>query len=69
MVMKVILLPSLLMQRRSKWFDSSDGREQRDIHIRQSPTISKIGHGTSEKQPTDLPKSRQMLSIHYIEHI
>ena len=55
-------------KRRSKRFDSSDGREQLDIRTRQSPTISKIGHGTSEKQPTDLPESRQMLSVHYIEH-
>ena len=54
---------------RSKRFDSSDGQEQLDIWIKQSPTLCKIGHGTSEKQPTDLPKSRQMLSIHYIEHI
>ena len=56
-------------KKRSKWFDSSDGREQLHIWIRQSPTISKIGHGTYEKQPTNLPKSRQMLNIHYIEHI
>ena len=50
-------------------FDSSDGREQLDFRIGKSPTICKIGHGTSDKQPTDLPESRQMLSMHYIEHI
>ena len=50
-------------------FDASDGREQLDFRIGKSPTICKIGHGTSDKQPTDLPESRQILSIHYIEHI
>ena len=50
-------------------FDASDGREQLDFRIGKSPTICKIGHGTSDKQPTDLPESRQMLSMHYIEHI
>ena len=63
--------------RKKKWkrkrmrrrFDASDGREQLDFRIGKSPTICKIGHGTSDKQPTDLPESRQMLSMHYIEHI
>jgi len=50
-------------------FDASDGRELLDFRIGKSPTICKIGHGTSDKQPTDLPESRQMLSMHYIEHI
>ena len=50
-------------------FDESDGREQLDLRIGKSPTICKMGHGTSDKQPTDLPESRQMLSMHYIEHI
>ena len=50
-------------------FDASDGREQLDFRIGRSPTICKIGHGTSDKQPTDLPESREMLSMHYIEHI
>jgi len=50
-------------------FDASDGREQLDFRIGKSPTICRIGHGTSDKQPTDLPESRQMLSMHYIEHI
>ena len=52
-----------------KRFDALDGREQLDFRIGKSPTVCRIGHGTSEKQPTDLPESRQMLSIHYIEHI
>ena len=50
-------------------FDASDDREQLDFRIGKSPTICKIGHGTSDKQPTDLPESRQMLSMHYIENI
>ena len=50
-------------------FDASDDREQLDFRIGKSPIICRIGHGTSDKQPTDLPESRQMLSIHYIEHI
>ena len=50
-------------------FDASDGREQLDLRIGKSPTICRIGHGTSDKQPTDLPESRQMLSMHYIEHL
>jgi len=52
-----------------KIFDASDGCEQLDFQIGKSPTICRIGHGTFNKQPTDLPKSRQMLNIHYIEHI
>ena len=50
-------------------FDASDGREQLDFRIGKSPTRCKIGHGTSDKQPTDLPESRQMFNMHYIEHI
>lgn len=50
-------------------FDASDGHEQLDFRIGKSPTLCKIGHGTSEKQPTKLLESRQMLSMHYIEHI
>ena len=52
-----------------KWFDASDGREQLDFRIGKSPTVCKIGHGTSEKQPIDLPESRKMLNMHYIERI
>ena len=50
-------------------FDTSDGREQLDFRIGKSPTICKIGHGTSDKQPTDLSESREMLSMHFIEHM
>lgn len=56
-------------KRRRKRFDTSDSREQHNIGISSSPSIRRIGYGTSEKQPIDLPKSRQMLSMHYIEHI
>lgn len=56
-------------KRMRRRFDASDGREQLDFRIGKSPTICKIGHGTSDKQPTDLPESRQMLSMHFIEHI
>ena len=56
-------------KRMRRRFDASDGREQLDFRIGKSPTICRIGHGTSDKQPTDLPESRQMLSMHYIEHI
>ena len=56
-------------KRRSKWIDASNGDKQLETQIRQSPTICKVCHGTSEKQPTDLPESRKMLSMHYIEHI
>lgn len=56
-------------KRMRRRFDTSDGREQLDFRIGKSPTMCKIGHGTSDKQPTNLPESRQMLSMHYIEHI
>ena len=56
-------------RKKMRRFDASDGRELLDFRIGKSPTICKIGHGTSDKQPTDLPESRQMLSMHYIEHI
>ena len=52
-----------------KRFDASDSREQLDFQIGKSPTVCRIRHGTSEKQLTDLPKSKQMLSMHYIERI
>lgn len=56
-------------KRMRKGFYASDGCKELDFRIRKSPTVCKIGHGTSEKQPIDLRESRQMLSIHYIEHI
>ena len=56
-------------KRMRKRFDASDGREQLDFRIGKSPTVCKIGHGTSEKQPIDLPESRKMLNMHYIERI
>jgi len=56
-------------KRTRRRFDASDNREQLDFWIGKSPTICRIGHGTSNKQSTNLPESRQMLSIHYIEHI
>jgi len=68
----VIQLATKKKRKRKKMrrrFHASDGHEQCDFRIGKSPTICRIGHGTSDKQPTDLPESRQMLSIHYIEHI
>ena len=56
-------------KRMRRRFDASDCREQLDFQIGKSPTICRIAHGTSDKQSTNLPESRQMLSIHYIEHI
>lgn len=47
-----------------KRFDVFHGREQHDFQIGKIPTVWRIGHGTSRKQPTDLPKSRQMLNMH-----
>ena len=57
------------IKRTRRRFDASDSHKQLDFRIGKSPTVCKIGHGTSKKQPTDLPESRQMLSMHYIEHI
>ena len=71
-ISSVIQLATKKKRKRKKMrrrFDASDGREQLDFRIGKSPTICRIGHGTSDKQPTDLPESRQMLSMHYIEHI
>ncbi|CAA3004857.1 Hypothetical predicted protein, partial [Olea europaea subsp. europaea] len=48
-------------KRMRRRFDASDGREQRDFRIGKSPTIYRIGHRTSDKQPTNLLESRQML--------
>jgi len=56
-------------KRMRRRFDALVGHEQLDFWIGKSPTVCKIGHGTSKKQPTDLPENRKMLSIHYIEHI
>jgi len=71
--MSSVIQPATKKKRKRKKmrrrFDESDGREQLDFRIGKSPTICRIGHGTSDKQPIDLPESRQMLSIHYIEHI
>ena len=71
--MSSVIQPATKKKRKRKRmrrrFDASDGLEQLDFRIAKSPTICRIGHGTSDKQPTDLPESRQMLSIHYIEHI
>ena len=50
-------------------FDALDDCKQLDFRIGKSPTVCRIGHGTSNKQSTDLLESREMLSIHYIEDI
>lgn len=57
-----------MKNRKRKRLDKYDVHIQHNIGISQNPKMIRIAHGTSKKQPMDLPKSMQMLKD-FIKHI
>ena len=56
-------------KRKRKRFGISDGHKHVNIGASHSPKIVRIGQGTSKKEPMDLPVSRQVLKMDFIEDI
>ena len=56
-------------KRKRKRFGISNGHKQVNIGASHSPKIVRIGQGTSEKEPMDLPVSRQVLKMDFTEDI
>lgn len=56
-------------KRKRKRFGVSDGHKQVNSGASHSPKIVRIGQGTSEKEPMDLPVSRQVLKMDFTEDI